>query len=523
MNSTMEIACPQQIPVPSSSRSHVSEMFWTVLAQLGAPLASIITLKVLTVYLSPGDYGVISVVLSYVFAICAVAVAPMSGPGAIFYHQWAKDGKRYQFLYTLLALYVLVAAVLTTAHFGALSLRISRHNTLLGAVFLFGGMVLFVEVLKNSVVSLTNVAQFRRRYAVLSFLDGWGRLLLGLFFMVLAGRTFGPVLIAFALNGALVAFIGWYAFLHSAGSNHSIFPTTLVSKSLLSSIVKSGWAYCGIGLISWAISVSDRILLAAMVPIQQVGIYTASYQVATMLPMALYSTVGVFVFPIIYQRNAWCPAAAAGIIGKSFGYLIWLATPITILALLGNRLLLSMFLGRGYDGGAQVILWVAPAYAFNTLISISSMPFWLKNRSAKYLRIIAAAAAFNIVFNLIFIPKIGFMAGAISTFVAYLLLLVVSVIVGRRVMRWTVPPPHLWAAGLGSALGGIAYVVSGGGGSPGPLLLFLFVYFLSSTLVLLLFDGGSAVLAGDVVGFLTSWTKSASWSSNDDSAGTRLW
>lgn len=494
---------------PRLSRSHLGEMFWVVAAQAGAPLAAILSLKLLTRLLAPSEYGVVAVVMTYVFAVCSVALVPMSGPGATMFHEWTKQNRGREFAGSLLSLYAIAAGLIVLSHAAARAVQGSGHSSLRNAVIVFGGLVLSVEILKGAAISLANVARLRKRYALLSALDGWGKLLFALLIVFLAGGRSQCVLLGYALSTAVVAFVGWRTFFHTENSDVLSPPTPFMSRDLLSSLLRSSGVYCGIGLATWAIAVSDRALLGAMVPARDVGIYTANYQVAALLPMALYSTAGVFVFPVIYQRYAWSPAEAVALLGRSLGYLIWLTVPFALIALLGTETLQSLFLGPGYEAGAEVLSWVAPALAFNTLTSVTVMPFWLKNRGLSYLLIAAGSAGCNVLLNLLLIPRLGFQAAAITTFGTYLLLFVATILFGRRLLHWQLSPVCLWATGVGVAMMGVAYLVTGLHGSLAHLAFFLFVYFVSSTAFLWLTDETSRGMFHAIVAAVSGLRPSA--------------
>lgn len=481
------------------------EIVWVAIAQAGVPLASIASVKLLTRLLVPSDYGAVAIVTSCVLAALAVALVPMSGPGTILFHEWTKIGRTREFLGTLLSFYAVPACLIAVGLVFLASVRQLSASPLVNAAILYGALLVFTEVIKAPAIILINMARLRRRYALLSLLDGWGKLLLVLLMIILAGDTFQSVLVAYALNSAVVAFVGWYGLFNSNSGDESSARLPLFSAALLSSMLKSGWPFYVIGVANWVISVSDRALLGVLMSAHDVGIYSASCQVAAIFPMILYSFVGALVFPVIYQRYSWSPPEAAVLIGQSLGFLVWLIVPLTLGAILWKDVLLSLFVGRGYETGAPVILWVAPALALNTLISITAMPFWLGGRSSTYLVITAGAAACNVLLNLLLIPQMGFLAAAVSTFAAYLILFIASIVVGRRVINWKIAPTHLWGTGIGVAAASAAFIMSGEDASLVRVGVFAVAYFSSSIALLFLIDETSRVMVRSAFSRLTVW------------------
>ncbi|HEY2975288.1 MAG TPA: hypothetical protein VGJ48_22420, partial [Pyrinomonadaceae bacterium] len=210
----------------------LGEMGWVALAQMGVPLASILSVKLLTQLLVPSEYGVVAVVVSYVLAALSISIVPMSGPGIILFHKWHGMGRTREFLGTLLAFYAISAGLIGLALIAVTSVRQLSASQLVKATLLYGTLLLFAEVIKAPMISLTNAARLRRRYAILSMLDGWGRLALALLIIILAGSTFRSVLIAYALNSAVVVFLGWYALFSSSSHPISNAPVPFFSPGL---------------------------------------------------------------------------------------------------------------------------------------------------------------------------------------------------------------------------------------------------------------------------------------------------
>ncbi|HLJ87006.1 MAG TPA: oligosaccharide flippase family protein [Candidatus Angelobacter sp.] len=476
-----------QMAFAGNVADHAKEIGWTTLAQAGTPLASIVSLKLFTSFLAPGEYGILAVLLSCVVAITTVAIVPMSGPGTTLLHEWKKESRVGEFTGTLAVFYAALAVLSGVVILIAATLTARGWTR---AVAITAGCFLCMELVKSPVMTLTNVARQRRRYALLSFLDGWGKLGLACGFMALAGRFVTPVVLGYAANSAVVALLGWCTFVRSIPGAQAVARAKLFSHSLLLTLVRRGAPYFCIGLANWVMSLSDRVLLGALAPIQMAGVYTAGYQVASLLPLLLYSTVGMFVFPLIYQAYAESPAEGARLIGQSMGYMLWLLIPVTAGTVLARGWLVQHFARHGYEAGSAVVAWVAPALALNVLVSLTAMPFWLKDKSLNYLALAGVAAVFNVAFNAFYIPRMGFKAAAISTLATYALLFAGTLVAGRKLILWKISRVHLWAACSGSLAALIFYglLAARHVSKPAELILAAAMYFMVSGGTLLLLD-----------------------------------
>ena len=74
---------------------------------------------------------------------------------------------------------------------------------------------------------------------------------------------------------------------------------------------------------------------------------------------------------------------------------------------------------------------------------------WITKRMRTYLAIVSAAAAANVIGNLILIPRFGFIAAAATTCAAYGVQLAAALVIGRRLVPWPLPSRHAQSAAVG--------------------------------------------------------------------------
>jgi len=436
------------MPRLSLTGRHAREMTIVFVAQAGSALAAIAAVKLLTLFLTPADFGYTAVVTSYVVAITGMLVPPVSGTGMVDYHARVKEGRARELLGTLLVLTLLLLAV------PAIGLLLHRpldsldRTRSVGGLIVWGFLFLAAELLKGPVLPIVGSIRWRGTFALLLLLDGWGKLILiagAAQWIPLSARN---VLISYAVNSALVACIGWSAIFRSVPSSAG---SRFFSRQIAAAAMGSGWFFAGIGIGAWLINLSDRVVLSMLVPAHDVGIYVAGYQTSSILPVGFSALITAFVTPILLQKQAAAPEEATHLFGRTVALVVWVMLPATILAVAERHFLLRLATSGGYAAAAPVVQWVAPALALLAVNNTTSIAFWMAKRIKEYFFIALGAGAINVAINLLFIPRIGFMAAAISTFITYAVQVAATSIIGRRYIHWRVGLGEMTAIGAGAA------------------------------------------------------------------------
>lgn len=410
--------------------------------QAGAALATIAAVKILTRFLTPAEFGYTAVITSYVVAAVTMLAAPANGAGMVSFHEAIRDDRARELIGTLFVT-SLITAILPL--FGLLLPMVPTAG-LTGC----GLVYLSAELAKTPAMAVPAAARWRRASSVLLIADGWGKLLfvgVAASWLALSARN---VILAYAVNSVLVAVIGWsLLFRFTRGGR-------FFSAEVARATIRSGWFFAGIGAAAWLINLSDRVLLSMFVPVREVGIYVAGYQAAAVMPVGIGGLMTAFVSPILLQTHAVQPERAARLLGRAALFVAWLLFPATVLAVVHRDLLLTFLTSGQYASAASVVPWVAPGLAFVAVNNITTMAFWMTKRIRAYFVIAISAGIGNVLLNLILVPRIGYIAAAISTFATYAFQLLSTLVVGRRALRWNAEMPELAAL----AAGGVALALA---------------------------------------------------------------
>ena len=170
----------------------------------------------------------------------------------------------------------------------------------------------------------------------------------------------------------------------------------------------------------WVLALSDRLVLAAFLPLTRVAVYAAAYQFASVAAVLL-TEINRAVMPA-YARTAKAPSPTTALRRIVTSHL---SVSVTLLGLVAtvSSMLIPLVLPPGYRQAGTLAPMLAVAllpYVFyqplaniRTLVRGQTRGLWLASGSA---------AAVNILTNLALVPVIGAWGAVAATFAAYAVL-----------------------------------------------------------------------------------------------------
>lgn len=172
----------------------------------------------------------------------------------------------------------------------------------------------------------------------------------------------------------------------------------------------------------------DIVMLTNMIGDYATGIYNASYKLISVLTL-FYSVYIAVIFPVMSKSYKNDGSMLLLSYEKSIKYLMIIIMPIAIATMFYSTDLVHLFYGHKYDAASSVLsilIWTV------CLLFISGAGNTLLNASHKEVsvtKIYLIAAVFNVVMNLILIPRFSFNGAAITTVLSDVLIVVVQIYV----------------------------------------------------------------------------------------------
>jgi O-antigen/teichoic acid export membrane protein len=225
-------------------------------------------------------------------------------------------------------------------------------------------------------------------------------------------------------------------------------------RSLLREMNRFGVPLIPTALFLWVTNFSDRLFLVRLADTTEVGLYSVGVRLASAMVLLLTAfrlAWPAFAYSIEDEREARRTYAFV------LTYLVLLTTWVaTALALL-SPWIVRWIAAPAFAESSRVVGPLAfAAVAFGAYIVVAIGVGRARRTQFNWV-VTGAAAAINIVLNLVLIPPYGMMGAAIATIVAFATMFAGMAWWSQRIY----PVPYQWRRVLTAALGGIALVVAG--------------------------------------------------------------
>jgi O-antigen/teichoic acid export membrane protein len=183
----------------------------------------------------------------------------------------------------------------------------------------------------------------------------------------------------------------------------------------------------------WVLNVSDRVVLQRFVPLADVGIYSLGYQIASILQLLAFSASNAW-SPFFF-KTADQPGAPRMLSRFSSYYILILIFLGTGIAALAQDALLVMASKAVYYPAYRVVPWVIMGFVMRGFYFLFVTALYYKKQVRALPLVTIGAGVLNVVLNVLTVPKFGYMAAAVNTFIAYGVQAVVMYPLAQRAFR----------------------------------------------------------------------------------------
>ena len=415
-------------PIKKSLRD--SGIYFVTLAL--ASLSAFISVPIYTRLFNPSEYGHLSLALATISLLSVFAYGPISASIVRFLPMFAgkyneKDFYTTSFIATLLCTF----AVSLVYCMGLLLLK-TYINSYLFSLLAFGILILIMMSFFSTFLSIFRIRQESKQYGLFTILNRYMSLFIGLYFIIMLsqgvmGVLLGTFVALFFLN--IVIFVFYFKKKVKLNKN-------AVSTDIARKIMWYGTPLIASLLSQWILSVSDRYMIGFFRGSYEVGIYSIGYDLS-------YQSIRLLIVPFITALtptiiNVWEKNRneAEYNLQKLSRYFFMLSLP----ALIGfnslSKPIISILATPQYYSGQLIFPFVSLGAFFMGLYSLSYTGLILHEKTRLIAKIIAVAAIFNILLNLVLIPYYGFIGAGISTMMAYFVAFVIADRASSKYLKW---------------------------------------------------------------------------------------
>ncbi|MBP7556172.1 MAG: oligosaccharide flippase family protein [Chitinophagaceae bacterium] len=396
---------------------------------------SFLLLPILTRSLEPGDYGVISLVNVYVSVLMPIVGLSTAGLISVEYYNKGLSRPEFKSLFSSVRLIPVIGILVFLLIFLAGQSFLPKLMELpIQAYWAVIPLTLFSLIASNFSTFLV-ASKKAGVFTGTTFLKILFEIALTLLFVVVLnyhwqGRILSALLAAVLITGVSVYYYKKWDFL-----------AWDIRKVYVMQAIVFGAPLILHQIGKFVINQSDRLFLAKMVSVEEMGIYSVGYQVGSII-LILVTAFSNFFSPFLYERLAKnTDKAKQEIVKVSYVFLAGVLLALLVLQLV-VPLLFDWFIDQRYKSGIRYVFWVGLGYFFWGIYTIFSGYIFFSKKT-KILAWLALVNVFlNILFNYFFIQKFGPLGAAYATCLSYFIVAVAVVIIVSGIYRmpWFTTP-----------------------------------------------------------------------------------
>lgn len=421
----------------------------SIFMQLLIKLKGLITMPVMTYFLSPDELGVFNIIL--VTSSMLVPLFSMNltdGPAIHFVQE--KSRERIVTMYNTVTNGVLLFSLaflpvfwLVMYRFGGAYYRYLPLMVLLLYASLFYKLVTYVLVIFQKTSLLVTNAMLKDGAATLLTIAA-----------VAAGYSyFGMIAVLVVTNGAA-------GLLVYRVTRKELVYSFAIDRQILWQFLKMALPLLPVFFFSWVIQSSDSYFLAYFKGEQAVGKYSIIYGLTSVI-LSLTLALNFFWFPVsarlwVENREKYRKAFVA----MFAGFVTVLFVAVSMFEL-NSRVIMQLMVRRAEYHDAYIITGIiAFAFAMQVLITLLTAPLYANGNTKTIFTAYLCGGLVNTALNILLIPATGIMGAAISTAASYLVIVLLMAWMTYRMAGFAFFDQRLIPVTLifSAAWGGVAWL-----------------------------------------------------------------
>jgi O-antigen/teichoic acid export membrane protein len=397
---------------------------------------SVLHLSIFTRIFEPGPFGQYSLVYAIVAIFTAVIAGWLQQSVLRYLPRYREQGRVSEFYSKLGSILWMIAILI-------LVIGLSVHTLirpLLGdygryyvpaVVWVIAGVVFFVQ---NHAFRANLQSSKFTRYQVLYAV---GRLVFALLFVYFVSRDVIGMMVGATVAYAVLLWpmkseLGFFRDVRRSGF--------VIDMEFLKNFARYGFPLVGFVLGARVLDLSDRFIIEIFRASDEVGIYSANFNLVSMGILFVAAPLLSAALPLIV--NAWEQGHQPKIqrVISSFSrYYLLSAVPVVAFTLVFSREIATLFLGEGFREGYRIMPFVLIGSMLWNFAMYGHKGIKLLEKTRVMLFLVAICCATNIALNLIFVPKYGYMGAAVTTMVSHAIYPVMVYWVTKRYLKWIIP------------------------------------------------------------------------------------
>lgn len=427
---------------------------------VGVTAASVVSVIALPIYariFTPAEYGLLSLVLLVVsignivignwLTTCTTRFLP--------YYQRIQESNIFYSTVLLSMIFALAALILlgVPAYF---LLRGFFDTALQPLIPLIAALIALSVVFQIS-LNILRVKQEARRYVVFYISSICLALMIGIPMAIFLGLGISGILWGQAITLLILGTI-MFRRLFLAGSGARLRANSL---PVVKEFALYGFPAAASSIGTWLLSGADRYVIEYSRGATEVGLYSMGYGIGDVIMMLVSAFILTATPTLMITYESDNREITSQLLSQLTRIFLLIGLPATVGISALAAPVIRLLTTESYYPASVVIPFVAFGDLTYGLCLLSYTGLQTAKKSPVMARNWVAAGALNILLNIIFVPRFGFVAAAVNTLVSYMALLLLNIKSANKYLRWApIPRSAINTAVASVVMGGVVFLVT---------------------------------------------------------------
>lgn len=397
-----------------------------ILSNIVLKAISFFLLPMYTAYLSPDQLGTADSITGVTTLLFTVLVMGMdSAFGAFFYSETGENHQQAVFNTTLLHTFLISFCLLPLIILSDILSDIMFHTTDYSDAIRVALIAVMLNLWSLPFSLLIRLQNKMAKFSIINLIASLSMIFLNIYLVTVLQLGFRSLILSTAIVNLL------QLILYSCTTWH-IVNIKNVDTSLYKTMLKYALPMLPMILAAWILNLSDRYILLYYRGEYEVGIYGIAARFLTVMNVitsSIYTAYTSFAFSSVHDKDA--KAQYVKVLDAVFCILFAICVTVS---LFGKEVITIMANERYLDSYKLLtpLLFGQICYAVNTIVGYGIAH---AKRSVFFLIPTGVGTVINLILNVIFIPRYGAQAAAITTYIGYFVMMIITYFVARRYYR----------------------------------------------------------------------------------------
>ncbi len=389
-------------------------------AGLLSAVVGLISFPIMTRNLSVADYGIVGLISISLTLFIAIGKLGMQHAVVRYFAQIKNGNIAYdlkQMNSTVSGVFIILAVVSTSLFlfmgFQVLPGFLQYEN--ISSLFLLASGVVFVRLLGSSIMNFLRAQQRSADVAIAQSLARFLNMLL--IISVVLTSVLDPHSVLICLFIAELVGVGFAVYQYRS---ELYFKRSAVSGPLAKAMLFYGMPLMMLESLSLVLRLSDRYLIEAMLGVNELGQYSASYNLTGYLDIIILAALLQAIRPVYVQM--WESSGVARtreFLSRGLHLYAIVGIPFVVMFSVTSPYLLSFLAGPKYALGTVVIPYVALSFWLEGAMIFLAAGLYIFKNTKVLMYSSLAAAVMNVGLNVLLIPHYGIAGAAAVTVFSY--------------------------------------------------------------------------------------------------------